>query len=570
MPPGQQMDGSFERLSKSIMDELLSWDPVYATQVGWHKYDWRLRDPRPEESARQVERCDELIQTLQGTPGSGLSAGEQLDRDLAIHLLRLRKFEVGRIKLLERESTACSEVGHALFLLSARDHPSLEQRIVAIIHRLEATPEFLKRSRQSLRNPYRSWIEANIEAGALVPELMNDIEKMASAKVEDHSTLERLRSATARASLAVREHNEWLRDEVLPKSLQTHSVSYDEYREYLEMRGYGLTADQALEVGEAFLEIVKRQMAEIAAQLTPSGRTADALDKMKSDHPSTFQEALKAYRDSSLRARAFVLETGLLSIPDGEQLLVIETPPFMRPMTPFAAQYEPGKFDGSRTGMFLVTPDDANPEYLREHSCASIENTTVHEGYPGHHVQGICSNTNPSFIRMLAASPDFSEGWGLYSEDLMIGLGYNDTPKGRLANLNDLLFRIVRLIVEVKLAKGAIEPAEGARMLEVECLVDPNAARIEARSCSMSPTYYSSYFIGKLAIMQLREEVQKAMGERFSLRFFHDALLYAGCLPMPFMRRALEIRLKEQYGIELGAPAESLYEYAMRRAAGGL
>jgi hypothetical protein len=84
----------------------------------------------------------------------------------------------------------------------------------------------------------------------------------------------------------------------------------------------------------------------------------------------------------------------------------------------------------------------------------------------------------------------------------------------------------------------------------------------------MSPTYFSSYFIGKLAVLQLREDAERAMGSRFSLRFFHNALLGSGCMPMDFMRRAFEIRLREEYDIELSQQRETLYEYAMRKAKG--
>ena len=101
-------------------------------------------------------------------------------------------------------------------------------------------------------------------------------------------------------------------------------------------------------------------------------------------------------------------------------------------------------------------------------------------------------------------------------------------------------------------------------MLSRECGTDPRIARIEVRSCSMSPTYFSSYFLGKLALLQLLEEVKQAMGSKFSLRFLHDALLYEGTMPMAFMRRAVSKRLKEVHGIELGAPKESLYDYAKR------
>jgi uncharacterized protein (DUF885 family) len=307
-------------------------------------------------------------------------------------------------------------------------------------------------------------------------------------------------------------------------------------------------------------------MAQLAKRIVPSGTVPDALDKMKSDHPSDFAAVLREYRGSALTARQFVIDHDLATLPHGEKLVVTETPEFMRPVLPYAGQFEPGKFDGSRTGYFLVTPDEANPGLLREHSHAGIVNTTVHEGYPGHHVQGICANTHPSNIRILIQSPDFSEGWGLYTEDMMIARGYSDSDLGRLTISSDLHFRICRLIVDVKLAMDEMTIEEGTEMIMKECSMDKHASMVEARNCGMSPTYNSAYFLGKLAILHLREEVEKVLGSHFTLKFFHDALLYTGCLPMPFMRRGMAMRMKERFGLDLPPQEETLYEYAMREA----
>ncbi|MBN1676989.1 MAG: DUF885 family protein [Candidatus Thermoplasmatota archaeon] len=121
-----------------------------------------------------------------------------------------------------------------------------------------------------------------------------------------------------------------------------------------------------------------------------------------------------------------------------------------------------------------------------------------------------------------------------------------------------------------RLVLGTLDPEAAARMLASECSLDPNAARTEVRSCAMSPTYFSSYLPGKLAILQLRDDIRRTMGVRFSPRFFHDSLLYAGCLPMSFMRRAVSTRMNDEHGIELPRSSESLHSYAMRRAKAGL
>jgi len=464
----------------------------------------------------------------------------------------LKLFEIEDLKLFERESLACSGVSYSLFFLFVRDYPSFDERLESMINRLDKVPEFLAKSHEALRSPLKIWNQAALEAGLEIPGLIRDIEKLAAGKSCDLHKKERLEKAAKAAICAVEDHNKWLQEKVIPKASAKFTLDIDEYGQYLKMKDWGMTAEEALEIGERYLQPVRKQMAEAAKSIAPSGNPAEAMKLMKSRHPATFEAALKAYREAAKRARDFLEQKSLVTIPENEKLLVLETPMFMRPMTPFAAQFEPGKFDDSRTGMFLVTPDEDQPELLREHSYAEIENTTVHEAYPGHHLQGMCSNTNPSSIRILIASPDFGEGWGLYSEELMISSGFNDNPLGRFTYLNDLTFRIARMIVEVRLAKGGFTIDEGAQLFADECGMDKKASWIEARSCAMSPTYYSSYFLGKLSIMQLREDVQRALGNKFSLKLFHDWLLYSGCLPLRFMRRAVAQKMKEQLDVDLG------------------
>ena len=565
-PSSNSMDRPFEELAKSLMEEYLSWDPSFATQVGWHKHDRVLRDPSGGAAEHIAERCRELLSELRNFPAKSLSEEEEIDRDLAIYILRLKLFETQELRLFERESIACSEVGYSLFFLYARNLPSFEQRLESIIHRLEAIPDFLRASRNVLRTPSRLWNEAALETGREIPDLLRSIGMLAETNGTDSATKNRLERAVMISTKAIEEHNKWLAERVIPSSDSRYTIGPDEYDRYFEAKGYGLTPDQALEIGETYLLLAKKKAERIAAHIVPSGSAEEATEVMKSDHAETFEGVLEEYRESVKAAREFVTKNDILTIPENEELLVLETPLFMRPMLAFAAQFEPGKFDGSRTGMFMVTPDETNPDLLREHSRPGIVNTTVHEGYPGHHIQGICANTNPSPVRILIASPDFSEGWGLYTEDMMISLGYNDNPMGRFTTNSDLIFRIVRLIVEIRLAKWDMTLDEATEMLKRECGMEALASFKEARGCAMSPTYLTSYFLGKLSLMQLREDVEQTMGTKFSLKFFHDALLYAGCMPMTFMRRSVALRLKQQHGMTLAPQKETLYEYAMRKA----
>ncbi len=564
------MSVGFSEFTLRVMDEILSWEPVLATQVGWHKYDTVLRDPRHETSMKRAARCQELRESLEGFPASSLSPEECLDRDLAMHILDNKRFEYAELRRDERGCDGANSIGYSLFFLFAREHPGTEDRIEAIISRMELVPDFLTKCRKALTRPYRSWNEAAYEVGAELPSLFKSMEVYVSSRTDDKDAHQRVRTAVKEATEAVEEHSSHLRTEVLPSASDDYAITPEEYARYLEVRGYDLTPEQLLEIGEAHLRLCKHEIARLSKQVTATGDPHDAIMALKSDHPVDSEGVLREYRSAVERSREFVIARDLCTIPEGEDLVVMETPEFMKPMFPFAGQFEPAKFDGSRTGLFLVTPPGDNPSMLREHSHAGIVNTAVHEGYPGHHLQGICSNTNSSYIRVLSASPDFSEGWALYTERLMVEQGFNDSTFGRLAVMNDLLYRAARLVVEARLVLRTLDIEGGARMLASECSVDIGAARSEARACAMTPTYFSSYLLGKLAADKLREEVRRALGSRFSLRFFHDSMLYSGCLPMEFMRRSVAIKIRDEYGTDLTPCRESLYSYAVRVAKDGL
>jgi len=564
------MSVGFSEFTLRVMDEVLSWEPVFATQIGWHRYDSMLGDPRRETLMARAERCRELSKSLADIPSNSLTPEESLDRDLAIHILDNKRFEYAELRRDERGCDGSNAIGYSLFFLFAREHPGVKERIEAIIGRIGAVPDYLPKCRKALTRPYRSWNEAALEVGAELPSLFASMETYVISRTDDKDAHQRIHAAVKEATAAIEEHNSYLEKDVLPSAVDDYAITPEEYARYLEVKGYDFTPKQLLEIGEAHLGFCKHEIATLSRQVTTTGTPLDAIMALKSDHPVDSEGVLREYRSAVERSREFVIAKNLCTVPEGEDLVVMETPEFMRPMFAFAGQFEPGKFDGDRKGLFLVTPPGDSASMLREHSHAGIVNTAVHEGYPGHHLQGICSNTHQSHIRVLSASPDFSEGWALYTEQLMVEQGFNHTTFGRLAVMNDLLYRVVRLIVEARLVLGTLDIEGGARMLASECSVDIGAARSEARGCAMSPTYFSSYLLGKLSTDQLRDDVRRALGSRFSLRFFHDSMLYSGCLPMDFMRRSVSIKMRDEYGTGLAQGRESLHDYALRVAKGAL
>jgi len=560
----------FARFSESTMDEILRWNPIAATHIGWHRYDHLLPDPSLKMERARLERMTEMAAAFEGFSAQELNDEEQLDRDLAVYMLDLGRFELEVLRRRHHESTACEEIGEALFYLTAKQFAPLEKRLESVASRLEGVRAFLERSREILDEPYRPWNEHALRSGRRIPDFVRSIVGMAERESTDTILLDRLRKAARDAVDATDAHNRWLEAEVIPRASRRYSVDHTIYARYMELKRLGVTPEEALSIARAHLEAARERRNAIAREIVGSDRPFEAIAFVRKNRPKDFCQALESYRRCVGEARDFLRTTDLMTMPSKEKLDVIETPVFMRAGTPYAAQYEPGKFDENQTGLFLVTPDEGDENVLEDHNHAAITNTAVHEGYPGHHLQGICANTNPSRIRALVQAPDFAEGWGLYSEDLMISHGFRNGPSERLVQVNDLIYRILRVIADVELSRGKMTPQGVARMLATETGISEGVALDEALSYCMTPTYFLSYFIGKLQLLRLKRDVEMALGTRFSLRHFHDSMLYSGTLPMEFMRRAVDIRLKHDYGVTVGPAKEPLLSFALELARKGV
>ena len=239
-----------------------------------------------------------------------------------------------------------------------------------------------------------------------------------------------------------------------------------------------------------------------------------------------------------LRARQYLIDHDIVSIPDGERIEVVPTPEYLRRVMPFAAYFDPPKFDRKPQGIYIVTPSpDGDASAMREHNYCSMSNTSIHEAYPGHHLQLSVAGLHPSLSRLAVQAPEFVEGWGMYSEQMMREQGFDAEPGFRLNMHTDAIWRACRIILDVRMHRGEVGVDEAVAWLVEQTGFEPAHARAEVQRYTYTPTYQLSYLLGKVLLLQLRADEQRRLGSNFSLRGFHDALLRNGSLPISFHRR---------------------------------
>jgi uncharacterized protein (DUF885 family) len=483
------------------------------------------------------------LSNVESLDAAGLSAEARFERDLELHHVRLTIYRAETIRTWERRSTGATALGDALFPLFTRDFAPLPERLGAIAARLEAAPGFLAGYRSRVVGPVvRPWLEIELRAGANVPTFLDQIVAASDAPgvALPRAELDRLVRAVERAKIAIADQAEWLED-LLPEATPDWQLGSERYAQLLGLRAFeGLDADAILAIGWEQLERNHADRAAAAREIDPAATEAEVVERVKRDHPPTFEEALDGYRDAMRRARRHLIEQDIVTVPPDERVEVIATPEYLRGVMPFAAYFEPARWDPSPVGIYVVTPSvDDHPGALREHYRAAISNTSIHEAYPGHHLQLALAARHPSLTRAQVDAPEFVEGWGMYSEQMLREQGFDDGPEFRLALATDAIWRAARIVLDVQMHLGEISIEEAASFLiEHTGFEQPNALA-EARRYTYTPTYNLSYLLGKVLLLGLRDEERRRLGVAFSLRDFHDALLRGGSLPISFHRRAL-------------------------------
>jgi uncharacterized protein (DUF885 family) len=535
------LDEAFYSLVEARFLRLVRDNPVYGTYVGLHDGDDRWGDGSLEAVLAELDAERAHLAAVEAIDPAGLSGFARFERDLELHNLRRAIFDTDVVRTWERRSTALDTIGDGLFLGFARAFAPLPDRLAMLTARLDAIPGYLDEHRTRARVPQvRLWQDLEIEAARDLPSFLDEIVSAGRGALGERD-LHHLERAAERAEDAVGAYAEWLQA-TLADGVDDWALGTDRYDELLSLRAFeGLDADDILSIGEDQLAENKAGRMAAAREIDPTASEPEVIDRIKSDQPSSFEAALDSYRDAMYRSRQHLIDHDIVTVPADERLEVIATPEYLRNVVPFAAYFDPPKFDQQPSGIYIVTPSVGNdPNAMREHNFSSISNTSIHEAYPGHHLQLAVAARHPSLTRLATDAPEFVEGWGMYSEQMMREQGFDDAANFRLNMFTDAIWRSCRIILDVRMHRGELSTDEAIELLIRETSFERANARAEVLRYTYTPTYQLSYLLGKVMLLQLRADEQRRLGDAFRLRDFHDALLMAGSIPVSFHRRLLQ------------------------------
>lgn len=298
-----------------------------------------------------------------------------------------------------------------------------------------------------------------------------------------------------------------------------------------------LSADEIHQIGLDNVARIHGEMRKIMADVGFEGSLQDFFKKLRTSDEFFFDNREDYLNEANARIDAMekALPEFFNILPKAD--LVVKPVEAFREKSAGKAFYQSPSPDGSRPGTYYV-----NLYNLKDMSKTELEALAFHEALPGHHLQRAIQTELgelPPFRRFGGVTA-YTEGWGLYSEELGKDMGFYEDPYSDFGRLGMELWRACRLVVDTGLHHKRWSREEAIAYLTENTPNPDGDIRKAIERYTVFPGQATAYMIGKLKIMELRGKAQSSLGDRFSYGDFHDVILRSGPVPLTVMEERVD------------------------------
>ncbi len=518
------IQGAFER------------NPVFAANAGKHEFDGKLPDYSPAALKADADWLHAQRDRFAAMTDDRLDDKGRFQRDYVLAIID------GQLFWLEDSGFAYSnpafytgDLSPSMYL--TRPYAPLPQRMAAFVTYQEALPKALEQIKANLKLPLpATYIDLGVSSfGGYASFFRNDVPGI-FAQVKDDALQARFKASNAAAVKASQDMADWLKAQK-PHATQAFALGSQKFSKMLHATELvDLPLDQLKAAGEADLQRNLDALKSACNAYAAGQSLAHCVEKVNEDKPEG--GAVEGARKQLVGLRQFLVDQDLVTIPGPEQAKVEEAPPFNR--WNFAYIEIPGPYEKNLPSVYYIAPPD--PTWPKAEQQAYIPGksvllfTSAHEVWPGHFLQFLHANRAAWKFGQLYVGYAFAEGWAHYTEEMMFDAGLGGaTPEMHIGQLSEALLRNVRFLSAIGLHTGGMTVAQSEQMFKDKGLQDPGNARQQAARGTYDPAYLN-YTLGKLMIMQLRDDWTKDHGGRQGWKAFHDQFLSYGGPPIPLVR----------------------------------
>ena len=556
--PAFAADSPLETFFRRYLDERFALHPVDATALGDHRFDDKLDDLSPAALEKSLAHLKVTRAKLRKEiPRALLSADERISYEIFAHELEASIWVRENTQPFATNPRAYNEyISDSVFLILTQSRLPKETNVSNAIARMKQIPAVVAAAKVNLKIPPRAVLETAIKQnkgsiGFYESDLFETVGQTAQ--------LAALKAEAARVVPVLKDYQQWLENTLLPRATDQWRLGKKKFAQKLEYTlNAGLTADQVLRDAESEFTRVHNDMYVIARQLwhryfptTPlpvadvAGRratVAKVIAAVSKEH-SKPEELLADARAQVDAIKKFIREKNILRLPDPDRCAIIEMPEFQRGNSLAYMNGAPA-LDPDAPSLYAISPPSKDwpaqqtQSLLEEYNRHMLQILTIHEAYPGHYVQLEYSARTPSLIRRVLGSGVYIEGWAVYTEQMMLDQGYGagaDELQLRLNQLKFYLRAVCNSILDHKLHCANLSDADAIKLMVEGAFQSEEEARAKLVRAKQTSTQLSTYFVGRMAHVRLREQIQRDLGDKFNLAAYHEAVLSQGSVPMKYL-----------------------------------
>ncbi|MFT5682827.1 MAG: hypothetical protein ACI8RZ_003751 [Myxococcota bacterium] len=562
---GGTTDPILAQLLHDHWEDTLTRSPVWATQLGDHRFDDRISDGSLAGRAADRAARDAFLVRARALEKPQIPADQQslglfafsLEQDVARDVC-----DSGLWSLSARSNALVrfSHLPEAHTVTSGDDGRNLLARYRAIPGAIAADMERLSAGLDAGKVANATSVSKVLEQlSAQLDQPVEDWPLHAPITVEhaDWNPEEQVRYRTgmSRATddivTAIQGYHDFIAERILPAAEQRTAEGLtglpDGAACYEALVGnyttLPLTAGQIHEIGLDELEAIHEEFRQTGARALGTDDLGAIFSRLRTDPALYFttEQEVEDKAVAALDAARTAMPAFFGRLPQAEAV-VRRVPDHEAPFTTIAYYRQPSP-DGSKPGEYFV--NTYAPATRPRHEAEVL---AYHEAIPGHHLQIAISQELPALpaFRRYDGQTAFVEGWALYTERLADEMGLYSSDLDRLGMLSFDAWRASRLVVDtgVHHLGWSREQAE-AFLLENTPLAENNIVNEVDRYISW-PGQALAYKIGQLQIRKLRRQAEAALGEDFSLSDFHDVVLGAGAIPLPLLESHVRAWIEQE------------------------
>ncbi len=551
MQDPQQTTERFDTILDSYYKAWFRYHPETAVEVGRDEYAGLLTPYGDDDIGALVTLNRELMFSLDELDTEALDADRLIDYELAWSSAALETEEILEADWRYRDPERYLPV-NAIYQLLMRPVSDFEQ---ALATRLTDIPQYLRGARQKLSTKADRiaplWLKSALQTAREGAHFIRSIPQHPRLS-ECNRAIVDLNGMINKAATALENFASCIESDLLPQAAGNFACGERHFSHILGFRHFlDINPDQLHKLGSELFDETASRLREACMVLNGNDDIAGMSAKLAENHPAA-EQLLDSYRKAMHEAHRYLVKNDIVSLPAVQNLAIMNTPVFLRHEIPIAAYHEPVPNDSKQQAWYYVTPV-SDAEQLGQHDYASIKQTSVHEAWPGHHLQFVTANMNPvarSLPRLLNPSATMYEGWALYCEQMMYEQGFSQAAEQEFVMLKDRLWRAMRIMIDVEMHCRGLSIEDAAKRMVDELGMHHEQAMADLLWYTRSPGVPMGYATGWVLINCLRKQQKQQQGEKFSLKEFHDELLSGGSM-------ALALVIRRVFGDEVWADIES-------------